>query len=164
MKQDKIISWNWLGALRQARHGSGRHHPTLGRSGPVFFSSQSICIWPLSCVVMGYMRKPSKIACWALMAVFFGMVLCSGAFACSTPHACCTKGGCKRMPARSSCDLKPVGTDRVTVPDDTALVAPVVIALVALPAPRVPVRRVQVDRTIPYSPPDLFLIHSSFLI
>jgi len=110
------------------------------------------------------MRKLSKIACWALMAVFFGMVFCSGVFACSTPHECCSKGGCKRMPARSSCDLKPVGTDRVTVPDDTALVAPVVDALVELPASRVPVRRVPVDRTVPYSPPHLFLIYSSLLI
>jgi hypothetical protein len=40
----------------------------------------------------------------------------------------------------------------------------VVAALVVSPAPRVPVRHIFVDRTIPYSPPDLFLIHSSFLI
>lgn len=104
------------------------------------------------------------------------LLLLSGNFACWSqllhpvaPEECCAKGSCKRMPgqpAHSSCHAKPANSDRVTPAQSDSITSPVrlvasseVTRLTALPA-----SASSASRPVPYSPPDLYLIHASFLI
>ena len=114
---------------------------------------------------------PSRINS-VVTAVLSLILLASSNFACwsqlvhpVSPEECCAKGACNRMPAHSSCKVTPANTDRL---------APVVFpapAIILAVGPLVSsgnrariIQRATRLSYLDYSPPELFLVHSAFLI
>ncbi len=118
------------------------------------------------------MRVLPRTASHGLTAVLSLLLLFSNSIACwaqlthpMSEEKCCAQGACKRMPARSSCQTDAVNPEQFVPPVvSTAQVTLVAGSMVGFDLDIPAVRIAPTPHPIEYSPPDLFLIHSSFLI
>ena len=127
--------------------------------------------WPLECKLGRTVRVLPKFVVRELTVVLSLLLLFSATVVCwaQLVHPmlaadCCSHGDCKKMPPGSSCRRAPVNPVQ-SVPA-VVTPGPVTLAQVefvsAEPAP--PITTPYLQPFINYSPPDLFLVHSSFLI
>jgi hypothetical protein len=121
------------------------------------------------------MRILPKLGRYGLTGVLSLLLLFSNAVACwaqlvhpMSPDECCAHSACKRMPgqpARSSCQANDADAGQFVAPvvlsSDFSLAA---LDFVCGEFEASAIRFAAVPRSIDYSPPQLFLLHSSLLI
>ena len=161
------------------RLGSDTHRPRVitQQVSATLYNSFGSVHWSLEAGLQKRctMRVLPKLSHYRSTAVLSVLLLFSSNFACwsqllqpMSPEECCAKGACKRTPGQpphSSCRITPASSDRVAPPVASAVPAPQMTHILLETASEAQVwRYVSALRSVDYSPPDLFLAHSSFLI
>lgn len=119
----------------------------------------------------------SKIVRIGLASVFGCLLLILSSFDCwaqaanpMPPNECCRKNPCKRspgQPAHSTCQIQPASPERLAPPERLEISSVVSVAVADEQGSDVPrdfAAAFTVSYVSDYSPPDLFLRNSSFLI